>query len=73
MVRRSSCGLIRARKGIRVETVGQWNKGIIVVDRRARKKRGETERGGGWLSKSRGTGCVWRGTQRRTHIDKLCG
>lgn len=45
---------------------------MIVVDRRARKKRGETEEAG-WPSKSRGTGCVWRGTQRRTHIDKLCG
>lgn len=46
---------------------------MIVVDRRARKKRGETEEEAGWPSKSRGTGCVWRGTHRRTHIDKLCG
>lgn len=46
---------------------------MIVVDQRARKKRGETEEEAGWPSKSRGTGCVWRGTQRRTHIDKLCG
>ena len=44
---------------IRVETVGQWTKGMIVVDRRTRKKGGETEEEvvgdkGGWLSKMKG-------------------
>ena len=44
---------------IRVETVGQWTKGMIVVDRRTRKKGGDTEEEvmgdkGGWLSKMKG-------------------
>ena len=44
---------------IRVETVGQWTKGMIVVDRRTRKKGGETEEEvvgdkGGWLSRMKG-------------------
>lgn len=44
---------------IRVETVGQWTKGMIVVDRRSRKKGGETEEEvvgdkGGWLSRMKG-------------------
>lgn len=44
---------------IRVETVGQWTKGMIVVDRRTRKKGGETEEEmvgdkGGWLSQMKG-------------------
>lgn len=50
---------ISEREDIRVETVGQWTKGMIVVDRRTRKKGGETEEEvvgdkGGWLSNMKG-------------------
>ena len=54
---------IQTGEDIRIETTGQWTRGMCVIDRRGRKMRDGEDAGegpevpgdaGGWLSKSRG-------------------
>lgn len=57
----SSTWIVTSGEDIRVETTGQWTKGMCVVDRRSRKiEEGDDGEGGavgdkgGWLSRSGG-------------------